>query len=148
MADGERAAPADVTDLMRAVVARQPFSVWAGVEIAHAGQGRCEAVLPMRPEFTQHHGTLQGGLIGYLADLACAAAAGSVVGDVMTSGYDIRFLSPGVGERFVARAEVVRAGRRLATVRCDVFAVKDGAEKLIAIATASIAPVGSLTSGG
>jgi acyl-coenzyme A thioesterase PaaI-like protein len=39
-------------------------------------------------------------------------------------------ISPAVGERFIARARVLKPGRTLTVCRADVFAVKDGQEKL------------------
>ena len=41
-----------------------------------------------------------------------------------------------------ARAECVSQGRQQAVVRCDVFVVKDGEEKLCAVAQGTIARLG------
>jgi acyl-coenzyme A thioesterase PaaI-like protein len=44
----------------------------------------------------------------------------------------VNLLRPGVGERFVARAKVLKPGRTLTAVQADVFAIAHGAEKLVA----------------
>lgn len=114
------------------LLAAQPLKCW---------QGESEILLELRPELTQHHGFAHGGVIGALADNACAWAAASVVGDVVTSSYSLHFLGPAVGERLRAKGRVIRAGQRQVTVQADVF-VENGADsKLIATALATIAKV-------
>jgi acyl-coenzyme A thioesterase PaaI-like protein len=43
-----------------------------------------------------------------------------------------------VGERLVARASAEAVSKTQAVCRCEVFAVKDGAEKLCALAQGTI----------
>lgn len=52
-----------------------------------------------------------------MADNACAQAASSVVGHVVTASYAINVLAPARGERFRSRGVVVKAGKRQAIVR-------------------------------
>jgi acyl-coenzyme A thioesterase PaaI-like protein len=37
-----------------------------------------------------------------------------------------------VGERLIARARVTKAGRTVTVCTCDVFALRDGQEKMVA----------------
>ena len=137
-------APVVDAALLREVVRIQPFTRWTGLEVVRAERGIVETRLKLRQdEMTQHHGFLHGGLVGFLADNAAAYAAATVVGDVLTAQYSIHFLSPGVGDAFRARAEVVKAGKRQVTVRVDVLAETETGDKLIAVATASILPAGA-----
>lgn len=130
--------------LLREVIKIQSFTRWTGLEVLKAEEGVVETRLKLRQEdMTQHHGFLHGGLVGFLADNAAAYAAATVVGDVLTAQYSINFLSPGVGESFRTRAEVVKAGKRQVTVRSDVFATSEAGEKLIATATVLILPAGA-----
>lgn len=130
-------------DVLRQVIAIQPFTRWTGVEILKAENGEVETRLVLRKEdMTQHHGFLHGGLVGFLADNAAAYAAATLVGDVVTSGFSLNFLAPGLGEAFRARASVVKAGKRQVVVRVDVLAEQGDREKLIAVAQATITPVG------
>lgn len=135
--------PVATEEILRQVIELQPFTRWTGLELIRAGEGEAETRLVLRAEdMTQHHGFLHGGLVGFLADNAAAYAASTVIGDVVTGQFSLNFLAPGVGEAFRARAKVVKAGRRQATVRIDVVAEQDGKEKLIAVAQATILPVG------
>lgn len=132
-------------ELLRAVANAQPFTRWTGLEVICAERGHVETRMHLRPDdMTQHHGFLHGGLIGFLADNAAAYAAATVIGDVLTAQYSLNFLSPGVGDAFIARADVVKAGKRQVVVDVKVYAVSDAGEKLIATANAVILPAGAV----
>ncbi len=127
--------------LLREIIKVQSFTRWTGLEVLKAEDGVVETRLKLRGEdMTQHHGFLHGGLVAFLADNAAAYAAATVVGDVLTAQFSLNFLSPGIGDHFLTRAEVIKAGRRQITVRSDVFAVSEGGEKLMATANAVILP--------
>ena len=115
-----------------------PFGSLVGSELKFWRNGEAEVHLPFRDDLLQRGGFVHGAVLSYLADPACARAAASLVGECRTAEYKINFLAPGAGEMFIGRGHVVKATRRTAIARADVFAVKEGAEKLIAIATATL----------
>ncbi len=121
-----------------APLAPSRFGRLIGSELRHWGDGRAEVHLPFREDLVQRGGFIHGAVLSYLADTACARAAASLVGECRTGEYKINFMAPGAGELFIGRGQVVKATRRTAIVRADVFAVQDGVEKLIAIATATM----------
>ena len=120
---------------------RQAFMAHIGAVLSEVTPGRCVIDLPFSEELTQQHGFFHGGIIGTLADNACGYAAftlAPVDASILTVEYKINFVSPGDGERLVARAEVVRPGRSLVVCRCDVLAMKNDTEKLAATALATM----------
>ncbi len=120
------------------------FTRFAGIEPIKVWEGEAELTLALRPDLTQHHGYAHGAIIGLMADNACAWAAASVMGDVVTGSYTIHFLAPAKGERLRARGQVVKPGKRQTVVRADVWAESEGAAPiLVAIAQATIVPVGA-----
>lgn len=119
-------------------IAPSPFGSLVGSELKFWRDGEAEVRLPFRDDLLQRGGFVHGAVLSYLADTACARAAASLVGECRTAEYKINFLAPGAGDLFIGRGHVVKATRRTAIARADVFAVKDGAEKLIAIATATL----------
>ncbi|MEM8985476.1 MAG: PaaI family thioesterase [Pseudomonadota bacterium] len=140
-------APVIDIEIMRQVADIQTFTNWSGLEVVSCARGRVEIALPFRREdMAQHHGFLHGGLTGFLVDTACAYAAGTVVGDVVTAQYSLHYLSPGVGDRFSAVGEVVKTSKRQVVVDAKVFAEKQGAKKLIAKGSAVIFPAGEANS--
>ncbi len=127
---------------MRQIAAATPFNALTKTEVIACADGYAELSMPFDLSMTQHHGYLHGAPIGYLADTAISWSAGSAVGDVVTSEFRVQIIAPGKGESFIARGHVVKAGWRQVVSRAEVFAVLDGEEKLIAIATGTCIPVG------
>jgi len=129
-------------EIMKEVIKKSPFTAFLGTEILVCSGGSAELVVQIRPELTQHHGYAHGAIVGCVADNACAWAAASVVGDVVTAEYKLHLLAPAVGEKLVGRGRVIKASTRLVVASADVFAVKDGEEKHVATMMATIMPVG------
>lgn len=129
-------------DRLEAVIRVTPFAVLMGARINSIVKGVVELEVDVRPEaMHQHHGFVHGAVIGFMADSACAWAAASVAGDVVTSEYKVNLLAPAVGERLVARGRVLKASGRMLVAFAEVFACTGGEEKLVAVAMASIAKV-------
>lgn len=124
--------PAKLMPTLTAVNGSAAFNRWCGVEVIHAEPGAAEIALPWRPELGQYSGYLHAGVIGALIDTACGFAAATVVGRVLASHYSVNCLRPAVGERFVARARVVKSGKSQVFTSCELFAQADGTEKLVA----------------
>lgn len=113
----------------RASFGRQKAMTLIGGTIGALEAGYCEVVLPFRDDLTQQKGFVHGGIIGMIADSACGYAAYSLMPadcSLVTVEYKINILAPAVGERLVARGEVVRPGRTLTVARAEVYAEKDG----------------------
>ncbi len=119
------------------------FSSFLNVEPLRCWEGESELLLAIRPDMTQHHGFAHGAIIGLVADNACAWAGASVLGDVVTGSYMINFLSPARGSHLRGRGSVVKAGKRQAVVRAEVWSERGGEEPVLcAVATGTIIPVG------
>lgn len=129
----------------REIAKIQTFTRWTGLEILRVEHGFVETRMALRTEdMAQHHGFLHGGLIAFLADNVSAYAAATTIGDVLTAQFSVNYLAPGVGEAFIARGHVVKAGKRQVVTRANIFAVSGGREKLIAVASALILPAGAV----
>lgn len=136
--------PEQSIDYMKRVgVGRSGFARWLGVEPIKVWQGESELTLAMREELTQHHGFAHGAIVGLMADNACAWAAASAVGDVVTGSYTINFLSPATGSLLRAKGSVIKAGRKQVIVRADVWTETEGEDaKRVAVAQATVIPTG------
>ena len=120
-------------DLVRAINDKGAFNRWCGLEVISAGNGQVELGLAWRPEFGQYSGFLHAGLVGTLIDTACGFAAATVVGPhLLASHYSVNCLRPAVGDRFVARARVVKPGKTQVFTACDLYARTVDGEKLVA----------------
>lgn len=125
-------------DRGRRVLAEQPFSVLIGSALDRLEAGQAELSLTLRDDHLQQHGFAHGGVVSYLADNALTYAGGTVLGDSVTLEFKINYVRPAIGEKLIARARVKASGKSQAVCDCDVFAARDGAEKLCATAQGTI----------
>lgn len=116
--------------------ARQTVMQLIGAELSRIEPGKVEITLPYRADMTQQHGYLHAGIVTTIADSACGYAAYSLMpvgAEVLSVEFKVNLLRPARGERFVARAEVIKAGRTLTVVRADVFGLNgDDDQELVA----------------
>jgi uncharacterized protein (TIGR00369 family) len=129
---------------VRASFARQAMMQTIGAVLETVAPGRAEISLPFRSDLTQQHGYLHAGVVATIADSACGYAAYSLMpadASVLTVEYKINLLAPATGDRFIARATVIRSGRTLTVVEADVFASANGEERRTATMLATIIAV-------
>ncbi|WP_307336211.1 PaaI family thioesterase [Caldalkalibacillus uzonensis] len=113
-------------------LAAQSFSRLLGTKLVVFQPGEAVLEIPVQENLLQQNGFVHGGVLSYTADNALTFAGGSVLGtNVLTSEYKINYLRPAIGEKLVARATVVYAGKRQAVCRCDVLVVKDSEEETL-----------------
>ena len=108
-----------------------------GAELSRVEPGMIEITLPYRADLAQQHGYLHAGIVTTIADSACGYAAYSLMppnSEVLSVEFKVNLLRPAKGEKFLAVAEVVKAGKTLTVVRADVFGV-DGEEQRELVAT-------------
>lgn len=131
----------DLSKRVRDNFAQQQFMKTIGATLLSVKEGAVEIGLPFRADLTQQNGFVHAGVITSVLDSACGYAAWSVApgkADVLSVEFKVNLLSPAVGERFVARAQVKRAGRTITVCAADAFAVAGGEEKLVATMLATI----------
>jgi uncharacterized protein (TIGR00369 family) len=131
-----RVADPNFADRIRASFAKQHAMALIRATLPVVEPGRTEIHLPHWPGVEQQHGFVHGGVVGMIADSAAGYAAMTTVPaetSVLTVEYKMNLIAPADGEKLIARGQVVRAGRTLVVTQAEVFAVKDGQEKLCAL---------------
>ena len=106
--------------------------------------GMTEIHVPHWDGIEQQHGFVHGGVVGMIADSSAGYAAMTMVpanASVLTVEYKMNLIAPADGDKLIARGQVVRAGRTLIVTQAEVFAVKDGQEKLVALMQQTIMSV-------
>jgi uncharacterized protein (TIGR00369 family) len=123
-------------DEVRQSFAKQAIMGLIGGELTNVEPGVVEITLPYRPDLTQQDGYVHAGIVTTIADSACGYAAYSLMppqSEVLAVEFKVNLLRPAKGEKFLARAEVIKPGRTLTVVRADVFATGGEEEpKLVA----------------
>ena len=131
----------DLLELGKRILKEQPFSNLLGAELTALENGRAEITLLVRKDLKQQHGFVHGGVVSYLADNCLTYAGGSVLGNSLTSEYKINYIRPAIGEKLIAKASVLWAGKRQAVCDCRVVAVGEKSETLVAVAQGTISKV-------
>lgn len=144
--------PEFITGVRELFEHRIPFNALLGLKIDDIGGERVHGHLEMRQDLVGHfvHNRIHGGVISACLDamggLAVMAAIGARhldeppfqrlhrFGRLGTIDLRVDYLRPGIGERFVLEAEVLRLGSRVASTRMSFLDVEG---KLLATGSAA-----------
>jgi uncharacterized protein (TIGR00369 family) len=116
--------------------ARQAFMQTLGASLELVERGRVHIGVPFSEHLSQQHGYLHAGVTTSIADSASGYAAltlGPSGSEVLSVEFKISLLAPARGQRFSARAQVIRSGRRLSFCTAEVVAIEGSDEQVIAI---------------
>ncbi len=122
---------AEMEAVIRERLKANPFVKFMGIQVPELGRGYARFVLPVKPQFHNSQGFLQGGVIAALADEAVAYALFSLAapGELLnTVEMKINFLAPVHQGEVEAVARIAKRGR---TISLGEVEVHQG-EKLVA----------------
>jgi len=131
----------EIANDIPASFSRQAFMRTIGASLELVELGRVHISVPFSPALSQQHGYAHAGVITTIADSACGYAALTLAppgSEVLSVEFKISLLAPAVGSRFVARASVLRAGRRLSFCTAEVIASDASQEQIIATMLSTI----------
>lgn len=123
--------------MMRGEAPLPPIASLIGFTIAAVEPGRAVLEFEATERHTNPMGTLHGGVLCDVADAAMGIAYASLLGEgesFTTLELKINFLKPVWKARLRAEGRVVKAGRTVGLVECDV---RDDGEDLVARATST-----------
>jgi len=124
----------DFEQRTRASFVRQAFMAELGAEMRAVRPGYVEIALAYQSRLTQQHGYMHGVALTAIADSAAGYAAFTLMGvddSPLSVEYKVNLLRPGAGKEFIARAEVIKAGRTLSVVKADVWAIQDDGSEVL-----------------
>ncbi|HEX5703356.1 MAG TPA: PaaI family thioesterase [Pyrinomonadaceae bacterium] len=99
------------------------FAGFLGLELCELKSGDVTVCLDVRDEIKQNHGVVHGGAIASLIDTASAFVILTAIDEnerVTTTDLTIHYLRPVTLGRMLARARIVRGGRRRFVVNVEV----------------------------
>lgn len=132
---------------VRSSFAQQQAMTLIGATLPVVEAGYTEIHLAHRPEVTQQHGYIHGGVVGMIADSAAGYAASTLTSHdtgVLTVEYKLNLLAPAHGQLLIAEGSVIRYGRTLIVTKAEVFAIRDGRKNLCAVMQQTIMAVHGL----
>jgi uncharacterized protein (TIGR00369 family) len=129
-------------NIATAVEAMPAFKL-LGMEVVGFGEGVSVIALPIKPEVTFDGRTVQGGIIGVLADFAGVTAAIAATPEQTTgstTSYNVHNLVKATGTRLLAIGKVVNISQTSAVASANIFALNDTTDesKATLVATALI----------
>jgi uncharacterized protein (TIGR00369 family) len=122
--------PENVPARFRAMFGENPFADHFDLEVVSAEAGRATLRFPLKREFTQYQGAVQGGVLVAYADAAMAVAIGGIIEegrDFVTTDLTVQFVRPVTSGPIVARGHVVHKGKSLIRGTAVVEAEGSGA---------------------
>ena len=139
-------------EAVEAIFRNSAFVSGLGIRLVDMGSGWCESELEVVEKHLQQDGFVHAGVQATIADHTAGGAAGTLSrpGEmVLTVEFKINLLRPAVGERLRCRATVLKPGKTIVVAESEVFASRDGAEKMTAKATVTLAlvPAGGANAG-
>lgn len=117
-----------------------PFLQHLKIQTDELGQGTARLSLPVEREFTNSLGTVHGGVIMSLLDVAVCTAARTLHPEsigVITIDMSVSFIGGGTGQRLYADARVLRDGRSMSFAEGEAKN-EDGSLVAKAIATVRV----------
>ena len=99
------------------------YAKFLGLELRKLKSGDVTVCLDVRDEVKQNHGVVHGGAIASLIDTASAFVILTAIDEnerVTTTDLTIHYLRPVTEGRMLARARIVRGGRRRFVVAVEV----------------------------
>jgi uncharacterized protein (TIGR00369 family) len=114
-----------------------------GARIHKVEKGKVIIQAPILPSSLQQQGYGHAGLTFSIGDSAAGYSALTLLPEdheVMTAEIKINLLAPADGEMLRAEGCVVKSGKRLVVVTSEIYALKDGQTKLIAIMQGTMIP--------
>ena len=99
------------------------YARFLGLELCELKSGEVTVCLDVRHEVKQNHGVVHGGAIASLIDTASAFVILTAIDEnerVTTTDLTIHYLRPVTLGRMLARARIVRGGRRRFVVNVEV----------------------------
>ena len=131
----------DALERVRASFAKQGLMTTLGATLEHVSPGAVEISIRPHPAISQQHGFIHAGAVSAIADSAAGYAALTLMPPgrgVLTTEFKINLLAPATGDRLVARAKVIKAGRTLTLAQAEVVAEAGGEVTLVAFLTATL----------
>jgi uncharacterized protein (TIGR00369 family) len=127
-------------EFTRAYQQKIPFVTLLKIRTEELGQGTARLWLPVEPQFTNSLGTVHGGVIMSLLDVALCTAARTLHPDsvgVVTIDLSTSFIGAGSGSRLTAEARVLKDARTMSFVEAEAKN-EDGSLVAKAIATVRV----------
>ncbi len=101
-----------------------PLHTFLGIELGEHNEGYGELRVPIKENLINAAGAVHGGIYYILCDVAATFAFSTVVDEntfYATHDINVSVLRPAFSGELIARANVIKAGKRIGFVECKIF---------------------------
>ena len=126
---------------LRASFLNQPLMPYIGAKLSAISPGKAQIEVAYKKNITQQHGLFHGGVSGAIADNAAGFAAMTLMDrekEPLTIEFKINFLNIANGERLIAEAVILQAGRSIFHGESKVYTINKENKILVATALVTI----------
>jgi len=103
-----------------------PFAKLLDIKITELERGSAAIEIVVSPTHLNPQGTLHGGVLSAMADIAMGAAVRTLGKVGVTVNLNCNFLAPGhLGDKIVARGKVIHQGNTIMATECTVTRDED-----------------------
>ena len=107
---------------------KQSFLSFIGAKLVDINPGKIQIEIYNNKNLHQQRGFFHGGVTTTIADVSMGYAALSLSKDnseVLTTEFKINLLRPAVGEKLIARSEVIKYGKLLKICQSSVYCISE-----------------------
>lgn len=97
--------------------------------------------IPKQQLMTRKHGMFNGAMIASLVDVSSGYAAVSHYEDdcyVVTVELKVNYLRPAIGDYLLSKSYVIKGGKKISTIRTEIFAIDEQTQKETHAATSLV----------
>ncbi len=131
----------DFQEKVRKGFYEQSFMSFLGAEITNIEAGFVQIELPFNKNLLQQHGFYHGGVVATLADNAGGFAGNTLMSEdeqPLSIEFKVNLLNPAKGEKLVAKAKVIKNGKRIKVCEVNIYGILEGNELHCAVAIVSV----------
>ena len=131
----------DIQEKVRKGFYEQSFMNFLGAEITVIEEGFVQIELPYNENLLQQHGFYHGGVVATLADNAGGFAGNTMMSEdeqPLSIEFKVNLLNPAKGEKLIAKARVIKNGRRIKVCEVNIYGLNQGEEQHCAVAIVSV----------
>jgi acyl-CoA thioesterase len=123
----------ELKDILEFRNRKNNFGTFLGIRTTRILPGHAECEMEIRPEFQNPIGSIHGGIIFTLADIAAGSAAASHGMQLTTMDSEMHYLNAGIRvRRLKGCADAIKEGHRISVIRVRILEEND---KLLAEGT-------------
>lgn len=101
-----------------------PISEFIDMRLLDVKEGESTFELDVKPQFLNSLGTMQGGVIGIMADASMGIAFGTLLDEdthFSTAEFKINFFRPVSSGKLTAIGKVINKGKKVGYTECEIY---------------------------